>query len=58
MNQKNKQGTGVKTAVIYLTRGGRELAVRIVSGLENSELSEVKDGVLMAQGVRRRCDHG
>jgi cobalt-precorrin 5A hydrolase len=35
----------VKTAVIALTRGGRELAGRIVAGLENSESCEVTGGV-------------
>jgi cobalt-precorrin 5A hydrolase len=36
----------VKTAVIALTRGGRELAGRIVARLENSESCEVTGGVL------------
>ena len=36
----------MKTAVIALTWGGRELAGRIVAGLENSESCEVTGGVL------------
>ena len=36
----------MKIAVIALTRGGRELAARIVAGLEACELCEVTDGVL------------
>lgn len=36
----------MKIAVIALTRGGRELAVRIAGGLEHCELCEVTDGVL------------
>ncbi|MDD3814674.1 MAG: cobalt-precorrin 5A hydrolase [Desulfocapsaceae bacterium] len=36
----------MKTAVIALTRGGREMAGRIVAGLENCELCEVTEGAL------------
>ena len=36
----------MKIAVIALTRGGKELAGRIVSGLENSESCEITGGVL------------
>jgi len=36
----------VKIAVIALTRGGKELAGRVVAGLENSECCVVTDGVL------------
>jgi len=45
----------VKTAVIALTRGGREMAGRIVSGLENCELCEVTDGVIST--IRKLWSH-
>lgn len=37
----------MKIAVIALTRGGKELAGRIVAGLENSESCEITGGVLV-----------
>jgi len=36
----------VKTAVIALTRGGREIAGRVVAGIENCELCEITGGAL------------
>ncbi|MBU4236698.1 MAG: cobalt-precorrin 5A hydrolase [Proteobacteria bacterium] len=36
----------MKTAVIALTRGGREMAGRIVAGLENCELYEITGGIV------------
>jgi len=38
----------VKTAVVALTRGGRELAERIAGGLENCELCGLAGGVMFA----------